>query len=161
MKPVLIFVLAMALGNLAPGTAVADLGVEKVSRSAGAPGEKVRITLGCGSCAGRGQATASFPVLLVPVDKVPKPRRCGPKALCAPRVRAVPRRAPFIYLGEARLSGGGDGAIQRYVLSFPIPQLRAGAYAYVIYCDSCIDGRAASLITEPALSPLWRLRIRR
>lgn len=140
---------------------MADLGVEKVSRSGGKPGNEVTLTLGCGSCSIRGRATASFPVSLVPVKMAPKLRRCGPNALCPPRVRAVPRRSPYTYLGEARLSGGNeDRPLQHYVLDFTIPKLPAGSYTYVIYCDACLDGSDASLISAPA-ADVWRLRIRR
>lgn len=152
-----------ALALLVAAPAEADLGVERVSSRGGEPGKKVRLTLGCGACsAAKGKPPASFPVSLVPVDEVPRPRRCGPNALCPPRVRAVPRRAPFAYLGEARIREGSvDGPILRYALDFTIPKLPAGTYTYVVYCDLCLDGGAAGLITEPNANGPWRLRIRR
>jgi hypothetical protein len=156
-------VMVAAFLLFATPAAKADLGVEDGSRSSGAPGEKVRLTVGCGACSAIGVETppASFPISLVPVDRVPKPHPCGPDALCPPRVRAVPQRPPFTYLGEARLRRGEkDRAILRYVLDFAIPRLPAGAYTYVIYCDYCADGRAGSLVTEPNANGPWRLRIR-
>jgi hypothetical protein len=144
---------------------MADLGVEKVNRTSGKPGESVELTLGCGACfAARGQAPASFPISLVPAGRVPVPYRCGPRMLCPPRVRAVPRQAPFTYLGKA-LPTGRDGNPDKpyplYALDFTIPDLPAGLYTYVIYCDLCLDGKDAALIADPTVSPPWRLRIRR
>ena len=156
--------ISVALLHLAAPVAMADLGVEKVSRSGGEPGAKVTLSVGCGACSAIGVEVppSSFPISLVPADEVPRPHRCGPNALCPPRVRAVPRRPPFTYLGEARLRRGKrDRAILRYVLDFTIPKLPAGVYTYVIYCDSCLDGKAAALITEPNANAAWRLRIRR
>ncbi|HST68124.1 MAG TPA: hypothetical protein VLI94_00525 [Solirubrobacterales bacterium] len=150
---------------LAAPAAIADLGVERVDRTSGKPGESVKLTLGCGACAAAGgQEPSSFPVSLVPAAKVPVPYRCGPNALCLPRVRAVPKQAPFTYLGEA-LPPGGDGDAEKpyplYVLDFAIPRLPAGTYTYVIYCDLCLKGKWASLITNPTVNRPWRLRVRR
>jgi hypothetical protein len=157
--------LSVALLHLTAPAAIADLGVERVNRAGGRPGESVKLTVGCGACAAAsGKTPASFPISLVPAGKVPKPHRCGPNALCPPRVRAVPQQAPFTYLGEALLLRGDenvDKPYPLYVLDFTIPELPAGAYTYVIYCDSCIDGRAAALITAPNANAPWRLRIRR
>ncbi|HEX7280323.1 MAG TPA: hypothetical protein VF255_11970 [Solirubrobacterales bacterium] len=157
--------LTVALVLLAAPVAMADLGVERVSRATGKPGESVKLTLGCGACsAASAQAPAPFPVSLVAASEVPVPHRCGPNALCPPRVRAVPRRVPFTYLGEARLrrgDGDADKPYPLYVLDFAIPTLPAGTYTYVIYCDLCLDGKGGSLIADPTVSPPWRLRIRR
>jgi hypothetical protein len=167
MNPRSLFLVALsvALVHLTAPAAMADLGVEKVTRTSGRPGESVKLTVGCGACAAAGaEDVASFPISLVPADEVPRPHRCGPNALCPPRVRAVPRRAPFTYLGESLLLRGDenvDKPYPLYVLDFAIPQLPAGTYTYVIYCDACVDGRGAALITEPNATPRWRLRVRR
>jgi len=155
--------LIVALGLLTAPAAMADLGVEKVNRTSGKPGESVKLTLGCGACSSaRGQDAASFPVSLVAAAKVPEPYRCGPNALCPPRVRAIPKQAPFTYLGEALPRGdGADKSYPLYVLDFAIPNLPAGTYTYVIYCDPCLKGKEASLITAPTVPRPWRLRIRR
>jgi hypothetical protein len=156
--------LIAAFVHLTAPAAMADLGVEKVSRKSGKPGASIKLTLGCGACSAAGQDAASFSVSLVPAAKVPRPHRCGPNALCPPRVRAVPRRAPFTYLGEALPSRGKEKADEPYplyALDFAVPRLPAGTYTYVIYCDLCLDGEGGSLITEPNLTPPWRLRIRR
>jgi hypothetical protein len=156
--------LIVALGLLAAPAAMADLGVEKVNRTSGKPGESVKLTLGCGACSSaRGQGAASFPVSLVAAAEVPVPYRCGPNALCPPRVRAVPKQVPFTYLGEAlppRTDGDTDKPYPLYVLDFAIPRLPAGTYTYVIYCDLCLKGKWASLITAPTVPRPWRLRIR-
>lgn len=156
--------LIVALGLLVPPAALADLGVEKVNRTSGKPGESVRLTLGCGACSARGRDAASFPISLVPAARVPEPYRCGPNALCPPRVRAVPKQPPFTYLGEAlppRGEGDADEPYPLYVLDFAIPELPAGTYTYVIYCDLCVKGKEAGLITAPTVPRPWRLRIRR
>lgn len=157
--------LSAVLVHLAAPAAMADLGVERVSRPGGKPGDGVRLTLGCGACsAAKGQAAASFPISLVPADRVPKPHRCGPRTLCPPRVRAVPTRAPFTYLGEAlppRGDGDADNPYPLYVLDFAVPRLPVGTYTYVIYCDLCLDGKGGALIADPTVGPRWRLRIRR
>jgi hypothetical protein len=160
----LLAALVIALTLLAAPAAKADLGVEKASRSGGAPGERISLTIGCGACSAIGaEAPASFPISLVPVGKAPRPQRCGPNALCSPRVRAVPRRSPFTYLGEARLQDGEEGErpVLRYVLDFTIPKLPAGIYTYVIYCEACVEGKAASLITYPSAKGAWLVRVRR
>ena len=155
--------LIVAFMHLAVPVAMADIGVEKVNRTSGKPGASVKLTVGCGACAAVGvqEPPASFPVSLVPAGKVPRPHRCGANALCPPRVRAIPRRAPFTYLGEARPIGDEnvDEPYPLYVLDFAIPQLPAGTYTYVIYCDLCLDGKGGSLITEPNANGAWRLRI--
>ena len=160
--PVALFI---TLGLLAAPNAIADLGVEKVNKTSGKPGERVALTLGCGACsAARGQAAASFPVSLVPAGKVPMPHRCGPNALCPPRVRAVPKQAPFTYLGEALPIRGDEDADKPYplyILDFAIPRLPAGTYTYVIYCGLCLDGKGGALIADPTVGPRWRLRVRR
>jgi len=154
--------LAIALIHLLPSTAAADIGVEKVSRLNGAPGQEVRVIVGCGACTHPSRTPASFPISLVRVDKVPKPHRCGPRALCSPRVRAVPKHAPFTYLGDALLAQDerDSGPIRRYVLEYEIPQLPTGSYTYVIFCDACADGEGGTLIANPNPKPrFWRLGI--
>jgi hypothetical protein len=155
-----VFVTAVVL--LAASSATADVGVEKVSRLRGTPGQEVRLTVGCGACTRPARTPASFPISLVPVNKVPKPHRCGAQALCPPSAKAVPRRAPFTFLGAARRSEDEDGSHsgQRYVLEFEIPKLATGRYTYVIYCDACLDGKGGTLITNPNPKPsFWRLGI--
>ncbi len=172
-----------------PAPAGADVGVEEASRSAGVPGDPVELTIGCGFCfppcegpqgdrsgvcmPGVELPPPSFPVSLVPIAKVPRPHRCGPRRLCTPQASGPPRRAPFTLLGwakpaQAEASGGGyfgggfgHGPVEppRYVLDFQIPDLRPGIYSYVIYCAVCQRGQGGSLIAFPERR--WRLRVRR
>lgn len=176
--------LALALlALLMAAPAEAAVGVEKTSREAGAPGDAVSVTLGCGFCyppckgpRGERQPTpcmlgtkgrrppASFGISLVPIGKMPAPYRCGPKAFCAPEASAPPRRAPFRYLGQAAALNDitqetGRVPVPRYRLDFTIPDLRPGTYTYVIYCEVCAKGTGGSLIANP-LSHLWRLAVR-
>jgi len=152
-----------ALALFASSSASADIGVERVSRLSGASGKEVRLTVGCGACTHPKRTPASFPVSLVPVSEVPKPYRCGLRALCSPQAKAVPRRAPFTYLGEAQLAEEEDPphAGRSYVLEFAIPDLPDGKYTYVIYCDACLDGKGGTLIANRNPKPVfWRLWIR-
>jgi hypothetical protein len=147
---------------LAASPAAADVGVEKVSRLHGAPDQVVRLTVGCGACTSPDRTPASFPISLVPVNKVPEPYRCGRRALCSPSVKAVPRRAPFTYLGDAQLSEEEPDSYagRSYVLEFEVPELAEGRYTYVIYCDACLDGKGGTLIANPNPRPrFWRLRV--
>jgi len=171
--------LSLAVAPAAP----ADVGVERVSRLAGAPGDAVELTIGCGFCyppckgpesegsgvcmPGVEPPPPSFPVSLVPIEKVPKPHRCGPRRLCTPEAAAPPRRAPFTLLGWAKPAppaddrwplGGFDHEPPRYALDFQIPDLQPGVYSYVIYCAVCQRGQGGSLIAFPERR--WRLRVR-
>lgn len=126
----------------------AAVGVEKVSRLAGAAGDPVDLTLGCGFCfppchgapghrdtpcmlGTKAQPPKEFSVSLVPVEKAPKLHRCGPNAVCPPMPRGAPRRAPYTYLGRAT-PPADDGSssrgkdIPRYLLHFEVPDLRPG-----------------------------------
>ncbi|HVY95485.1 MAG TPA: hypothetical protein VHA54_00865 [Solirubrobacterales bacterium] len=171
---------------LAASTAAAAVGVEGASRRGGSPGEEVRLTLGCGFCfppcvGPKGERhpegfdhgpcmlgthrppPRSFGVSLVPLAKAPRPHPCGPNALCEPVYPGPPRRQPFTYLGLAVPPPGGNnpehGDPPRYRLSFAIPDLPPGPYAYAIWCDSCQPGAGGSLISVPA-SRRWRLTVR-
>lgn len=164
---------------LAVQPARAAVGVEKVSRAAGAPGDPVDLTLGCGFCfppckgapghrnvpcmlGTKAQPPEYFPISLVPIEKAPEPHRCGPNALCSPDPRGAPRRAPFTYLGQATGPGeksrSGGRYVPRYRLHFEIPELRPGVYTFVIFCDVCAAGKRGSLIANP-VARLWRLRV--
>lgn len=157
----------------------ADVGVERVSRLVGAPGDRVDLTLGCGFCfppcdgpSGHPDGTCmpgtkvppeSFAISLVPIEKAPKPHRCGPNAVCPPLPRGAPRRAPYTYLGRATPPAEADGSskgteVPRYLLHFDVPVLRPGVYAYVIFCDACAPGKRGSLIANPRARQ-WRLRV--
>lgn len=182
----LVPVLLIAVGLLAPASAESDVGVERVSRFAGTPGDAVELTVGCGFCyppcegpegdrsgvcmPGAETPPPSFPISLVPIEKVPRLHRCGPKKICTPQASGPPRRAPFTLLGWAKpvqaqasgwwhLSGVVHDTVElpRYVLDFHIPDLRAGVYSYVIYCAACLRGEGGSLIAFPERR--WRLRV--
>ncbi len=180
-------VVAVALCALAVSSASAAVGVEKVSRHGGGPGDEVTLTLACGFCfppcegpkgerhprgfdhgpcmlGTKADPPASFGISLVPLSSAPQPRRCGPRAVCSPDSAAPPRRSPYTFLGLAVPPPGGNnpehGNPPRYLLHFTIPSLDPGAYAYVIWCDACLGGKRGSLISSPA-SHLWRLTVRR
>jgi hypothetical protein len=172
---------------LAAAGASAAVGVQGVSRHGGEPGTEVTLTLGCGFCyppckgpkgdrhpegfdrgpcmlGTKAEPPASFGVSLVPRSEAPEPHPCGPRAVCSPETPAPPRRDPYTLLGLAVPPPGGNnpehGDLPRYLLRFTIPELREGAYAYVIWCDACLGGKRGSLLSDPA-SRLWRLAVRR
>jgi hypothetical protein len=134
--------------------AQADIGVERISPPVGAPGVEVDLTIGCGFC--RPGRNPSFPISLAPIGKA-LPYRCGPRMICTPQVLAPPAQPPFVLVGRATPSGGGDpddGILPSYRLRFPIPDLRPGVYTVAIYAPYR-QGRGGSLITDRS----WRLRV--
>lgn len=181
----LLAIASLLTAALLATTAQAAVGVISVSRGAGAPGEEVRLTLGCGFCyppckgpegerhpAGfehgpcmlgthGAEPPRSFEISLVPLARAPEPHPCGPNATCTPQASAPPRHAPFRYLGAAiPPAQGNDPAkgVPRYQLGVTIPDLPPGLYTYVIYCDACLQGKGGSLIAVPGARP-WRLRV--
>jgi hypothetical protein len=167
-------VAALAILLVAP--AQGAVGVEKVSRLGAKPGGEVTLTVGCGFCfppckgapghrngpcmlGTKREPPTAFPISLVRLADAPEPHPCGPNAVCSPEAKAPPGRAPYTYLGEAVAIGREPGGAPRYELEFEVPQLHAGSYAYVIYCDVCNRGEGGSLIAAPR-SRLWRLQVR-
>jgi hypothetical protein len=172
--------LLMAVASPAAERASAAVGVERVSRLAGAPGDRIDVTLACGFCfppckgapghrntpcmlGTKAQPPKEFPVSLVPIEKAPKPHRCGPNALCPPLPTGAPRHAPYTYLGRAVPPAEGNSGASgkhppRYLLHLEVPDLRPGVYTYVIFCDVCARGKRGSLIANPH-ARRWRLRV--
>lgn len=172
--------LLVTVAALRAEPASAAVGVEKVSRLAGAPGDPVDLTLACGFCfppchgapghrnvpcmlGTKAQPPKEFPISLVPIEKAPRVHRCGPNAVCPPLPRGAPRRAPYTYLGRATPpaddgSSSKEDNVPRYLLGFDIPDLQPGTYTYVIFCDVCMRGKRGSLIANPR-DRRWRLRV--
>lgn len=177
---------SLALGWLlvAP-SARGDVGITATSRGAGSAGDQVTVTLKCGFCfppcegprghrhpagfdrgpcmpGSKAPPPRSFAISLVPVEKAPSPRRCGPNAICSPQAGAPPSHEPFTFLGLAVPPPGGSnpehGDLPRYSLRFEIPHLDPGRYAYVVFCEVCIKGRGGSLLSA-AGDRDWPLRI--
>jgi hypothetical protein len=135
---------ALSLGLLAAESAQGDVGVAGLTPRAGAPGERIELSIACGWCAsssigGRRRPPAAFPVSLVPVARAPRPHLCmGGKALCGPFAAGPPRHRPFEYLGKANPlfdldHPPEDPRAASYRLRFHIPRMRPGPYAFVIY----------------------------
>lgn len=169
---------------LLAGSAAADVGVEKVDRHAGPPGDEVHLTIGCGFCfppckgpkgerhpegfekgpcmlGTDGKAPpSSFAVSLVSQQRAEHLLACNTGEQACPTPTRAPRRHGYRYLGEALPPPGGNnpehGDPPRYLLDFEIPRLAPGKYSYVIWCDVCVDGRGGSLVVNPN-SPLWGL----
>ena len=181
-QAILLGVASLTAAALLAASAQAALGVVTVSHGDGVPGEQITLTLGCDFCYPpckgpkgerhpegfeRGpcmfgthgaEPPPSFGISLVPLEKAPRPHRCGPNALCPPQASAP----PFRYLGLAIPPPQGNnpenGTLPQYLLRFRIPDFAPGLYTYVIYCDVCVKGRGGTLIANPRAS-LWRLRV--
>ena len=174
--------LALLAFSLAAQPAGAAVGVERVSRPAASAGETLRVTLGCGfcypPCEGKParntpcmldtdrQPPRGFPLSIVPIGRVPEPFPCGRRMVCSPVADRPPARAPFTFLGEAipppnieEIRESGRNYVPRYRLEFEVPKRRPGNYAFVIFCDVCLEGEGGSLIAEPRLGR-WSFRIR-
>jgi hypothetical protein len=135
---------ALLLGLFAAESARGDVGVAGLTPRAGAPGERIEVSIGCGWCAsssigGRRRPPAAFPVSLVPVARAPMPHPCmGGKAVCGPFSAGPPRRRPFSYLGKAKPvfdldHPPEDSWAANYRLRFQIPRMSPGTYAFVTY----------------------------
>jgi hypothetical protein len=127
-------------------TAAADIAVTNVHPPVGTPGENVALRVGCGGCPPRG---LRLPVSLVPVEDRPRPELCGQNAVCSARATSPPKRRPFTFLGRTSRSGQ---------LRFAVPEVKPGAYAFVIYCASCYRGTDGSLISNDEQGDLLRVR---
>jgi hypothetical protein len=102
----------------------------------------------------------AFPVWLTSLDHSLKPYRCGgPEARvsgagCQPGFSRPSHLPSFVFLGRAmRLPESGRirrGDVPRYRLSFEIPEIGAGSYKYVVFCDSCYPGPRGSLVESPS-----------
>jgi hypothetical protein len=171
---------------LAVTPADAAVGVEKVSRGGGEPGDPVTLTLGCGFCfppcvgpkgerhpkgfdhgpcmlGTKRDPPASFGISLVSRSRAPQLVECGTGPICTPSTLGPPHRAPYSFLGRAVPPPGGNdpgsGEPPRYLLQFEIPNLQPGSYVYEVWCGACEKGARGSLISAPE-SPLWQLQVR-
>lgn len=185
-RGLIVIALLAALACISVSPAKGDVGVERVSRLAGAPGDSVRLTLGCGFCfppcvgepghrhppggphgfcmlGTRAKPPAAFPVWLTPLRHSLASYRCGSDDACAPGSSRPPHLPSFIYLGRAVRALGPDpagrGGIPRYRLRFQVPSVPPGRYKYVIFCDVCVAGPRGSLIDSRTISA-GRLRVR-
>jgi hypothetical protein len=168
-------VIALLVALLLAPAAAADVGFESASRSSAAPGEQVKVTVGCGFCFppcvgrpghrhppgtmkgicmldGRSRPPTGFGIWLTRSTH-PLHRR-GPSR--------PPRLPSFTYLGRAERAsprnGPGQHEIPRYVLRFRVPALPPAPYEYVLYCASCVAGPRGTVI-ESGPAPSIRLRI--
>jgi hypothetical protein len=173
---------------LAPCVASADEGVTKVSRHVAEPGDRVTVTIGCaclppcrrgpgghvhpegfkhGPCilGSKSKPPASFGVSLLSEKRARAAERCTRRS-CPSPVAALPPdpyAAPYAFLGSALPPPGGNdpesGELPRYLLTFTVPDLRPGAYTFVIWCRACGNGRRGRLNVDPR-EPAWRLTVR-
>jgi hypothetical protein len=164
---------ALSLGLLAVAPANGDVGVAGLAPRAGAPGEWVEVSIGCGWCAsssigGRRRPPAAFPVSVVPLARTPKPQPCrasiiarlrkklskavAEKAECSPEAAEPPRRRPYVFLGKAKPLFDLDHPpysprAANYRLRFRIPRVTPGPYAFVIYLG--FSGGRGGLDVDP------------
>lgn len=173
---------AIVLTVAAP--AQADLGIESSSRTAGTPGQRVELTLGCGFCfppcvgepghrhppgdlhgtcilGTRRGPPAAFSIWLTPLRHSLKPYECRSAAKgCEPGSARPPHLPSFVFLGRAVPVPRGDRAreVPRYRLIFGIPEAGPGLYKYVLFCGSCVDGPRGSLVDDRTTAA-GRLRV--
>lgn len=172
----MVIVIALVVALLLAPTAGADVGFESASRSSAAPGEQVKLAIGCGFCFppcvgrpghrhppgttrgicmldSRSRPPTGFGIWLTPATH-PLDRQ-GPTR--------PPRLPSFTYLGRAERAsprnGPGQHRIPRYVLGFHVPALPPGPYEYVLYCAACIDGPRGTLV-ESVPGPVGQLQVR-
>ena len=169
-----------------PGsTARADIGFESASRSSAAPGERVKVTVGCGFCfpncpgrpghrhppgsphgvcmlGGRPGPPTGFGIWLTPVAHSLDRNRCEGSRACPPGSSRPPHLPSFTYLGRAERASVpsrlGPLEIPRYVLRFRVPAIPPGPHKYVLYCATCVDGPRGSLV-ESVPGPAGRLQV--
>ncbi len=139
---------ALALGLLAfvafpADPAAADVGRFEVRPRAAVPGSFVELTFAAAW-------SQRFPVSLVPLPRVPEPFPCrGEEGLCTPGTLAPPGRPPFIFLGSARPNRkSSTHYIYGYRFRFNVPNVKPGAYAFVLWCGGCYEGPRGSLIAS-------------
>jgi hypothetical protein len=150
----LAWVLASVLAALpiTATTATADIGVVGVTPKIARPGDQVELKVGCGRCPG----DASFPISLVPSAKAPQPDRCRANAICSPAAARPPDKRPAVLLGTTRAEPLSE-ATSRLDLTFAVPRIEPGVYAFVIFCASCVRGPSGSLIADTAPGSLLRV----
>jgi hypothetical protein len=136
-------VIAVVVVALALSSAAADVGRFEVRPQTAVPGSSVELSFAAAW-------SQRFPVSLVSLARVPEPFRChGGAALCAPVTQAPPRRRPFVFLGSARPDRDSRKRyIYDYRFRFVVPDVKPGAYAFVLWCDGCYEGPRGSLITS-------------
>jgi hypothetical protein len=131
-----VLVLSLALAAAGAPEAGSDIGLITLSRANGRPGIEIVVTAG-----GYGNPWPRMPIYLVPAGRAPQPYPCA-NGLCDPRALTPPAGKPYIPLG--RLHYHADF---RATLRFRVPQVPAGGYRFVIFCEPCYRGPWGSLIT--------------
>src|ERR687897_523280 len=150
--PTVALALLLALVN-AP-QAEADIGIQSVSQTSGAAGERVQLLIYCGGCL---PDHVGLPVSLLPVGPSPHRHPCRGTS-CASTAPEAPMSAPYVQLGVASPLRGGEETARRLGLRIPdsveqrgaeagrgwgasigglrfrIPPVDPGEYTYVIYC---------------------------
>ena len=149
----------LAVLLIAASTASADTAVVGLSPKVARPGERVDLRVVCGACR---RADTSFPISLVPVAKAPPPHPCRVKlkghtgtGLCSRRrrgdrqeaVRAARQHEP----GTTSAARGIVAAWFELDLSFAVPEIEPGRYAFVIFCAECGRRSRGSLIADISL----------
>jgi hypothetical protein len=169
--------LALTLSVPLASSASADIGFESASHSSAAPGERMRLTVGCGFCfppcvgrpGHRHPAGSQDGVCMLDGGRRP-PTGFGiwltpathRLARALPGSSRPPRLPSFAYLGRAERalhpSRGGPHGVPSYVLRFRVPALAPGPYEYVLFCAACVAGPRGTLLASVP-GPVGRLQI--
>jgi hypothetical protein len=142
----LIVLVAIAL---AAPTAVArgDIGIVGVAPTHARPGDRIRVT----AQGYLGMTTWPYPVVMVEARRAPQPYSCmHGTAICEPSfLPTALSRPPFDLVGWImhwqRIAplGAQQG---RATLTFRLPRVAPGLYAFGLFCASCTPGPKGSLI---------------
>ncbi len=146
-----VMVMAVSWLALTAPPATGDIAVVGVSPRHANPGEKVNVSIGSGISISSPRGDGPFPVSLVPLAHTPKPHRCdsNAEATCLPVVLGPPRKAPFVYLGQAtRVRNQGKRYLEEFRLHFQVPAVTPGRYSFVIYSPGSYPGPRAGLIVD-------------
>ena len=130
-------VVFLALGVVASATAGPFVG--QASKSRARPGDIVKVQAGAGL-----RFYALLPLYLVRRDLAPRAKPCtfnGQDAFCAAEEPSPPHGGIYHRIGTVNVRHQNVSTI-----TYRVPNLRPGVYAYVMYCEPCNAGAGGSVI---------------
>jgi hypothetical protein len=130
---------AVAVALVAAGSATAGPFVGKASKTRARAGDVVRVQAGAGL-----RFYALLPLYLVRRDLTPQPKPCtvnGHDGICEARAPRPPRGGIYHRIGTVNVRHSNVSTI-----TYRVPNLQPGVYAYVMYCGPCYAGAGGSVI---------------